>query len=140
MLQRKLPRPQTVEQPHAVKPGTVSSGLGIKEQAEQLIQAEMASLLRHDAAVHPVGKHSKKKKKDRKRDRNSIDADASTIDQFDLEQIEVHWITLHERRIVLECCKVLQVCIQKQRTDVRGVSISVFYWLFASCHIYAWVL
>lgn len=89
VLKRKLPRPQMVEQPSIVKPATVSSGPSLKEMAEQLIQAEMAVILRRDAALHPVGKSSKKKKKDRKRDRNGIDPDVSGTDQFYMEQLEV---------------------------------------------------
>lgn len=89
VLQRKLPRPQTVEQPHVMKPGTMSAGLGVKEQAEQLISNELSSMLRHDAFEHPVGKREKKKKKDKKRNRSKMEADIFQTENFELEDLEV---------------------------------------------------
>lgn len=78
-----------MEQPHVMKPGTISAGLGAKEKAEQLISNELSSILRHDAFEFPIGKKEKKKRKDRKRNRTKMEAESFEREGFELEEIEV---------------------------------------------------
>ncbi|GLC50856.1 hypothetical protein PLESTB_000439400 [Pleodorina starrii] len=95
-LQRQLPRPLSVDSLPGPKPAAaVAAGgaggaggfVGLRERAEELVAAEMAALLTHDAIKYPVrdGRVDPKKKSSGAAPRPA--GPAPPLEEFDLDQL-----------------------------------------------------